>query len=116
MVGADPVGAAVQARGQVADHPQVPSAVGVVDGIGAYVEPGPHLADSPLQQALGGHPVHEARQRRLGRGEPDGRLEQEEPDQRLQGDPPVVRRSPGAVSLRASAAWATGPSTSATAS
>jgi hypothetical protein len=84
VVGADPVGAAVQPRRQVTDDPEVPGTVGVVDGIGAYVEPGGHLADGPLQQPLGGHPVHETRQRRLGRGERHGCLEQEEPDQRLQ--------------------------------
>ena len=84
VVGADPVGGAVQARGQVADHPEV----GVVLGVRAAVEAGGHLADAALEQALGAERVDQVGERRLGGGQRDRVLEQEQPGQRLD------RRSP----------------------
>ena len=80
MVGTDPVGTAVEARGEVADDPQAVA----VGGVRAHVEPGGDLADRPLEEALGREPVDQARQRPLGGVEVDHGLQQEEPGQRLE--------------------------------
>ena len=67
VVGADPLRQAVQARRQVADHPQVRSPCSSV----AYGRTSSRAATSPtdrVEDALGRQPVHQPGQRRLGRG------------------------------------------------
>ena len=90
VVGAHPVRAAVEAGGQVADHPQVP----VAGGVRADVEARHHLARRVLEDALGRQLLDQARERALGVRHRDRRLEQEQPDQRLERA--AARRTPEA--------------------
>ncbi len=81
VVTGDAGGDAVEAGGQVADHPQV----ALLRGVGPDVEPGSDLSDGLHERAGVDHPVDEpAGQRALGLGGRDGGLEQEEPGQRRQ--------------------------------
>ena len=73
-------GLAVEPGGQVADHPEV----AVVGGVRPDVEPGGHLADGALEDALRGEPVDEAGQGPLGGVEAHRRLQEEQPGQGLE--------------------------------
>ncbi len=79
VVGGHPDGPSVQAGGQVAGHPEVE----VVRGIGAYVDPGPHLTDRTLQQPRRAQRVEQTGERLLDPIHRDRRLEQPEPGERL---------------------------------
>ena len=111
VVAADRVGGAVEAGRQVAGDPEVAAAGHLVGAVGADVDARRDLADRALQDAGRAQPVDEPGERRLGRGRGYGACSSQSRVSVSTGVPPRVARTPGVVSLRESAAWATGPST-----
>ncbi len=81
MVGADPADAAVEAGGQVADHPPV----GVLVGVGPDVDAGADLGHRPLEQAGHAQRVDQTGERPLGIGHRHRGLQQPQPGQRGEG-------------------------------
>ncbi len=80
VVGTDGDAGAVEAGGEVADHPPAAPVVGV----GPQVHPGAHLADAALEHPGHAEPVEQAGEGSLHVGDRHRGLEQEQPGQRGQ--------------------------------
>ena len=104
-------GAAVEARGQVGEHPPVDVVVGVRADVDRRPDHVPVRSSTPAPTRASTRPG-KARSRPCAAG--TSACSGQSRVSVSSGEPPVVARSPGVVSLRASAAWPTGPSAAAT--